>query len=219
MSHRIPAETLQQIYCLSLIGWSIRAIAHSVQVSVGSTQSILQEFKSQDPDYSLLRALAVNLHKNGLDVPEYAWLVRSRNILLKAWITNEEAEKIVCEVPVFCHRAGLNPEILVDLLKRFREYLQANPADPRVCNVIVESFHYATEYYKKRIRGNDDVQINPANKEQELKNVLENVIRDEEIIELNEGTLADYVTKDEVLEKILDVIKNPSVYEDLFLDI
>ena len=53
-------------------------------ISVGSVHSLLQEFARNDPNYCLLRTLAINLHKNGSDVFEYGWLVRLRNILQNA---------------------------------------------------------------------------------------------------------------------------------------
>ena len=86
-------------------------------ISVGSVHSLLQEFARNDPNYRLLRTLAVNLHKNGSDVFEYAWLVGLRNILQNAGASLTEVEEIITEVPVFCYKAGISVEILVDQLR------------------------------------------------------------------------------------------------------
>ena len=107
MSHRIPAQIIEQVLQLSLSGRSIRDIAKSVGksdvlsdgksdgISVGSVHSILQEFARNDPNYHLLRTLAINLHKNGSDVSEYVWLVKLRNVLQNAGASMTEVERII----------------------------------------------------------------------------------------------------------------------------
>jgi hypothetical protein len=117
MGHRMPPQIIEQVLHLSLSGCSIREIVKSVRksdvfsdvlsygkshaISVGSVHSLLQEFARNDPNYRLLRTLAVNLHKNGSDVFEYAWLVRLRNILQNAGASLTEVEKIITEIPVY----------------------------------------------------------------------------------------------------------------------
>lgn len=115
MSHRIPAQIIEQVLHLSLSGRSIREIAKSIGksdvlsdgksngISVGSVHSMLQEFAINDPNYHLLRTLALNLHKNGSDVLEYAWLVRLRNVLQNAGASLTEVERIITEIPLYCY--------------------------------------------------------------------------------------------------------------------
>lgn len=229
MSHRIPPEIIEQVLHLSLRGWSIRAIAKSVGksdvlsdgksdgISVGSVHSMLQEFARNDPNYHLLRTLAVNLHKNGSDVLEYAWLIRLRNVLQNAGASLTEVEKIITEIPLYCYKAGIDVEILVDHLKMFKDYLEANPADPGQCNVIIESYNKSIEYYNICIKGREMgiAHTDETSSEDKLKNMLELILTEDKIQELNEGRLAE-LTKQEILERIMDVTKNPAYYEDLF---
>src|SRR6476659_6288640 len=114
MKHRIPAQIINEVLDLSLRGWSVRAISQTVQISVGSVHSVLQEFARKDPNYQLLRVLAINLRKNGSDVLEYARLVKLRNVLQNAGVSPTEVEKMITEIPVFCYKAGIDVEILVD---------------------------------------------------------------------------------------------------------
>ena len=233
MSHRIPPQIIEQVLHLSLSGRSIREIVKSVRksdvfsdvlsdakfhaISVGSVHSLLQEFARNDPNYRLLRTLAVNLHKNGSDVFEYAWLVRLRNILQNAGASMTEVEKIITEVPVYCYKTGISVEILVDQLRMFKDYTEANPADPGQCDVIVESYRKSIELYDKCIQRHeaDVVHKDETYSEDKLKDMLENILTDEKVQELNEGHIAE-LTKQEILERIIDVIKSPSDYEELF---
>ena len=232
MSHRIPPQIIDQVLHLSLTGLSIREIGKSVgksdvlsvlsdgtfhAISVGSVHSLLQEFARNDPNYHLLRTLAVNLHKNGSDVFEYAWLVRLRNVLQNAGASLTEVEKIITEIPIFCYKAGINVEFLVGLLRMFKDYLEANPADPGQCDVVVESYKKAIECCDKLIQRYeaDVVHKDETYSVDKLKDMLEIILTDDKVQELNEGHPAG-LTKQEILERIIDVIKSPSDYEELF---
>ena len=233
MGHRMPPQIIEKVLHLSLSGWSIREIVKSVRksdvfsdvlsdgrshaISVGSVQSLLQEFASNDPNYHLLRTLAVNLHKNGSDVFEYAWLVRLRNILQNAGASLTEVEKIITEIPVYCYKTGISVEILVDQLRMFKDYTEANSADPGQCNLITESYRKSIECCDKFIQRHEmvSVNVNETYNEDKPKKMLESILTDDKIQELNEGHLAD-LTKEEILKRIIDVIKSPSDYEDLF---
>jgi len=157
MRRRIPAPIISEVLHLSLKGRSVRAIAQTVKISVGSVHSLLQEFARNDPNYHLLRALAVNLHKNGSDVLEYAWLVRLRNVLQNAGASLTEVERIITEIPMFCYKAGINVEILVDQLKMFKDYLAVNHEDFDQRNMITESYNKSIEYYDKCIQKHEHI--------------------------------------------------------------
>ena len=233
MGHRTPPKIIEQVLQLSLSGLSIREIVESVRksdvstdvlsdgkshaISVGSVHSLLQEFARNDPNYSLLRTLAVNLHKNGSDVFEYAWLVRLRNILQNAGASLTEVEKIITEVPVYCYKAGISVEILVDQLRMYKNFTNTNSADPGQCNVVVESYRKSIEFYDKCIKRHeaDVVHKDETYSEDKLKDMLEIILTDDKVQELNEGHLAE-LTKHEILERIIQVTENPASYEELF---
>ena len=233
MGHRTPPQIIEQVLQLSLSGLSIREIVESVRksevstdvlsdgkshaISVGSVHSLLQEFARNDPNYRLLRTLAVNLHKNGSDVFEYAWLVRLRNILQNAGASLTEVEEIITEVPVFCYKAGISVEILVNQLRMYKNFTNTNSADPGQCNVVVESYRKSIEFYDKCIKRHeaDVVHKDETYSEDKLKDMLEIILTDDKVQELNEGHLAE-LTKQEILERIIQVTENPASYEELF---
>lgn len=95
MNHRIPTQIIEHVLRLSLKGLSVREIHRRVRISVGSVQSLLEEFARNDTNNHLLRTLAINLRKNGSDVLEYAWLVRVRNVLQNSGASPPVVEKII----------------------------------------------------------------------------------------------------------------------------
>jgi hypothetical protein len=105
---------------------------------------------------------------------EYAWLVRLRNVLQNAGVSSKQVEEIISEIPIFCYIAGMGVEILVDQLKMFKHYLEANPADPVQCNAVVESYNKSIEYFNKCINTHEmeSVQMNEMYNEEKLKKVL-----------------------------------------------
>ena len=157
------------------------------------------------------------MHKNGSDVFEYAWLVRLRNILQNAGASLTEVEEIITEVPVFCYKAGISVEILVDQLRMYKNFTNTNSADPGQCNVVVESYRKSIEFYDKCIKRHeaDVVHKDETYSEDKLKDMLEIILTDDKVQELNEGHLAE-LTKQEILERIIQVTENPASYEELF---
>jgi hypothetical protein len=198
----IPPQIVEQVLDLWLAGRSIREIAQSLEIGVGTVHAITKQFALKDKNHHLLHTLAISLGKNGLDVVEYAWLVRLSKILRDAGATTNQVEEIISELPVYCFKAGIDVEILVDLLKKFKAYLEANPSDPAQTNLIVESYNMAVENCK----------ISQSGK---LEDVLKIVLTDDKVRELNVGHFVQ-ISKAQTVERIIDVIKNPSDYRDLF---
>lgn len=137
-------------------------------------------------------------------------MVRLRNVLQNAGASLTTVEKIITEIPIFCYKAGIDIESLVDQLKMFNDYRMANPGDPGQCNMVVE-------LYNKSIQRNEmgGARVNETYSEDKFKYMLEFLLTDDKIQELNEGSLSPR-TKQEIVERIIDVINNPSCYEDLF---
>ena len=80
-------------------------------------RSIFHEGDRQDRELDLGRVLAVNLGKNGLDVEQYAKLIRAASRLEEFGIGMETAYQKVVELLSACYRYDLSPPDLVQLLK------------------------------------------------------------------------------------------------------
>ena len=66
-----------------------------VGVSKTTVSTIINEAKLQDPNYALMRALVVNLAKNGSDIFQYASCVRILNLIHEYNLGDNEAEEII----------------------------------------------------------------------------------------------------------------------------
>ena len=197
-----PPQIVEQVLDLWLAGRSIREIAQSLAIGIGSVHAITKQFALKDKNHHLLHTLAVNLGKDGLDVVEYAWLVRLNKILQDAGATTNQVEEIISELPVYCFKAGIDVEILIDLLKKFNDYLEAYPSDPAQVNLITETYRIAVENCKIAQSG-------------KLEDVLKIVLTENKLRELNAGHFVQ-ISKAQTVEQIIDIIKNPSDYKELF---
>ena len=64
-------------------------------VSKTAVSTIIHEAKLQDPNYALMRALVVNLAKNGSDVFQYGSCIRILNLIHEYQLEANEAEEII----------------------------------------------------------------------------------------------------------------------------
>lgn len=130
---------MDKVYGSSLLGLSIREIAGSVGISVGTVHQMLYELDASDKNYHLLRALAVNLHKNGSNAEEYGREVRLNNILTRAGVWEENIEYLFSMLPEYCLKAGFPPGELVKFLKYFLDFCATYGGDPRYWNENMEA--------------------------------------------------------------------------------
>ena len=84
MTKPIPEDIKQRIWAFYLRSekpLSLGEIGKLVGVSKTAVSSIINEAKTQDPNYALMRAFVVNLGKSGSDVFQYASCVRILNLI------------------------------------------------------------------------------------------------------------------------------------------
>jgi DNA-binding XRE family transcriptional regulator len=80
MTEQIPDRIKRLIWIRHIKGESPTRICKKLGISRTSYYSIIRDTESQDPDISLMRTLAVNLRKNGLDTRKYAKSLRISNL-------------------------------------------------------------------------------------------------------------------------------------------
>lgn len=99
----------------------------------------------------------------------------------------------------------------------FQDFLAANPSNVGQCNVIIESYMKSIEYFDTCIKEHEMgiAHTDETSSEDKLKNMIDFILTEDKIQELNQGRLAE-LTKQEILERIIDVTKNPAYYEDFF---
>jgi len=95
---------------------SFGQIAKIVGIAKSTVYRILNEGDRQDRELDLGRDLAVNLGKNGLDVEQYAKLIRAASRLEEFGINMETVNKKIVNLLSACHRYYLSPSELVRLV-------------------------------------------------------------------------------------------------------
>ena len=83
MSTRTPRPIRIDVIRKWFEGKSRDQIAREVGVSAGSVSSILKECRQNDPEFDLIREVAVKLRNQGYSVESFAPLLRIREILRK----------------------------------------------------------------------------------------------------------------------------------------
>ena len=82
-------------------------IAANNGISVGMVSAIVNEARSQIRDLDLIRNVAVNMRKTGLDFNSFAFAVRLQNKLISLGISEELAESAIEKLHVHCFTKNL----------------------------------------------------------------------------------------------------------------
>ena len=86
---------------------------------------ILHEANSPDNEIFLRHYLAVNLHKAGITIREYADLIRAKNIFTRLGIQPTKVLAMVREVIELCFRNNLEPQSLATSFNKFRRFVSS----------------------------------------------------------------------------------------------
>jgi hypothetical protein len=99
------------------MGW----IAQKCGISKSSVFNIVNAKMAEDPDFTVMRYMVVNLGKNGIDVPKYASAIRIQNLLKEYGIDADTGESIMEKILTMCYREHWDPTVAIAALKRFEE--------------------------------------------------------------------------------------------------
>ena len=76
---------------------------------------------SHDPDYVLMRTLAVNLRKNGSDLSQYASIIRISSLLEKYGVDYTTGEDLIGKFLSTCYKLQWEPSVAVLTLQKFSQ--------------------------------------------------------------------------------------------------
>lgn len=105
-----------------LQGHSRDGIAKEVKIGAGTVSGILKQCKQDDPEFDLLRAVALELRDRGLGVGDFAPFVRLKSLLEDkevelGIVQNDDLfaelkkfEKIIVSIEVLCFKAGMDTD-------------------------------------------------------------------------------------------------------------
>jgi transcriptional regulator with XRE-family HTH domain len=116
MGGKIPSPIRIQVIRLWLDGKSRDKIAEKLRVSAGAVSGVIKDLRRHDPQFDLLREVAVKINSLNLPIQSFAPLVRLYNVLrekdLLKGVTGEESiesmqnrlEALIVDLEVFCFK-------------------------------------------------------------------------------------------------------------------
>jgi transcriptional regulator with XRE-family HTH domain len=128
MGGKIPRPIRVQVIRAWLDGKSRDKIAEELQISTGAVSGVIEDFRRDDPEFDLLREVAVKIKNLNMDVESFAPLVRVYEVLrekgLLTGITGQESlelmqnrlEALIVDLEVFCFKGELSIEDFVSLI-------------------------------------------------------------------------------------------------------
>ena len=103
----VPETTKKNVIREWLEGIPRDEIASNNGISVGMVSAIITEARSQKEDIDLLRELALNLRKAGLDLNSFTFAVRLQNKLNRLGIREDMAESAIEILHIHCFTKNL----------------------------------------------------------------------------------------------------------------
>ena len=123
MGRKIPRPIRLQVIRAWLDGKSRDKIAQELGMSKGAVSGIIEDLRKDDPQFDLLREVAVKLKKQNLDIQSFAPLVRLYEVLKEKGLLTDEQESLdmvqnrmealIVALEVFCFKERLSVEDFV----------------------------------------------------------------------------------------------------------
>ena len=119
MTAPIPAEIRQRVWEMYLGGKSFALIEDVTGVSKASVVNIVRAWVDTTPNHGLMRALAVNLRKNGSDLSQYASIIRMSSVLDENGVDYATCEELLGKFLPTCYKLQWEPSAAVQALYKF----------------------------------------------------------------------------------------------------
>ncbi|MGA9169328.1 MAG: hypothetical protein WBZ20_04190 [Nitrososphaeraceae archaeon] len=124
MGTKIPKPIKLEVIRKWLEGKSRNKIAKEVGIGAGTVSGIIQEFRQNDPEFDLLREVAVKLKNQGINIESFGSLVRLRERMLNQiegidhldQAADEKIESLIVNLEVFCFKQNLSINEFVNLV-------------------------------------------------------------------------------------------------------
>lgn len=119
MGPKTPPTIRKEVIRGLLTGLTRDEIAKNNSIGAGTVSAIIKECREVDPDFDLLRELAISLRRDSLSVGDFASIVRLRALFIE-WglLGDSRIEEFIEKVNIYCFRAGIPPENFVDLVHK-----------------------------------------------------------------------------------------------------
>ena len=110
MGQKIPHDIKERVISDWLQAKPRNTIADELDISFGSVTNIIDEVRRDSiKDIDLLRAVAVLLKKNNLDLTQFALSIKLKNKLDDLKINEELADSFIEKAAIYCFQEEIDP--------------------------------------------------------------------------------------------------------------
>jgi len=112
---------------------------------------MLRDLEGSEPKLRLFHAVAVNLEKNGLDIYQYAMIIRVRSYLKLQGLAEDEMEVLMTQIIVACKWFCTHPHKIVEFWTKFSNFIGAYGKTPLEVRKKIEEKITLTENLEQEI--------------------------------------------------------------------
>lgn len=121
MGTKTPLPIKKEVIRLWLKGNSRDQIAREIGIGAGTVSLIIKECKQNDPDFDLLREVAVNIKNKSFDLNFLASSIRLRGILEENSLNDEQIESFIGKIEVHCFKRSLKVDEFINLISKISD--------------------------------------------------------------------------------------------------
>lgn len=108
MGSKTPPSIKKEVIRLWLKGLPRDQIANEVGIGAGTVSCIIKECRQNDPDFDLLREVAVIIKNEGMDLNFVSSSIRLKSELEVNGLNEEQIESLIEKIQVHCFKRGLD---------------------------------------------------------------------------------------------------------------
>lgn len=116
MGTRTPPSIKKEVVRLWLKGLPRNQIANEVDIGAGTVSSIINECRQNDPDFDLLREVAVITKNEGMNLNFAASSIRLKRVLEGKGLNEEQIESFIEKIEVHCFKRNLDVGEFINLI-------------------------------------------------------------------------------------------------------
>ena len=116
MGTRTPPSIKKEVVRLWLKGLPRNQIASEVDIGAGTASSIINECRQNDPDFDLLREVAVITKNEGMNLNFVASSIKLKRILEGKGLNEEQIESFIEKLEIHCFKRSLDVGEFINLI-------------------------------------------------------------------------------------------------------
>jgi hypothetical protein len=118
MKPKAPKSITERVIKQWLQGMSRDEIGKDNDIGAGTVSAIIKDAKQENPDIDLLRAVAIIVKKNGLDLSVLASSIRIKNKLVEMGLNEDQIESFIENIIIYCFKHGLTGEKFLNIVNK-----------------------------------------------------------------------------------------------------